>query len=199
MCGRYKIGAGGENTRYREIIEQANRSMRGEMVITEHENGDIRPGDIAPVIVTISSNETCTGMNWGFDFDGKKVINARSETAHSRLAFSQSLLTMRCLVPVMGYYEWNSRNEKFYFTDPDGRILMLAGLYRIGRDGMREFTILTREAYGEYAEIHNRMPLIMRECDLWLNDASQSRRLLATGDDVKLDVICQSPQQISMF
>ena len=43
------------------------------------------------------------------------------------------------------------------------------------------------------------MPLIIREKELWLRDASQSRRLLAGGGDIKLDIICQSSQQISMF
>ncbi|MBQ4088654.1 MAG: SOS response-associated peptidase [Clostridia bacterium] len=199
MCGRYTTGTEVENIRFREIMDEANRTMQGENEVILRENGDVYPGDVAPVMLTISSKSMFTGMRWGFDFDGKKVINARSETAHEKPAFRQSLAAMRCLVPVMGYYEWNARKEKFLFTDPNGDIFYLAGLYRFGADGFKEFSILTRDAYGEYGEIHDRMPLIIREKELWLRDASQSRRLLAGGGDIKLDIICQSSQQISMF
>lgn len=199
MCGRYTTGTEVENIRFREIMEEANRSMQGETEVIQRENGDVYPGDVAPVMMTISSKSVFTGMRWGFDYNGRKVINARSETAHEKPAFRQSLAAMRCLVPVTGYYEWNSRKEKFLFTDPNGDIFYLAGLYRFGADGFKEFSILTRDAYGDYGEIHDRMPLIIREKELWLRDATQSRRLLSGGDDIKLDIICQSSQQISMF
>ena len=199
MCGRYTTGTEEENVRFREIMDEANASMNGEETVVRRENGDVYPGDIAPVILTKSSITCFTGMRWGFDYDGKKVINARSETAHEKPAFRQSLAEMRCLVPVMGYYEWNSRKEKFLFTDPNGEIMYLAGLYRFGATGFPEFTIITRDAYGEYGKIHDRMPLIIRDNELWLRDALSSRRLLAGGDNIKLDVICQSSQQISMF
>lgn len=199
MCRQYTTGTEAENIWFHEIMEEANRLLAGETCVMQRENGDVFPGDIAPVLLTIRSSDRYAGMRWGFDFDGKKVINARSETAHEKPAFRQSLLAMRCLVPVMGYYEWNSRKEKFLFADPNGDMLMLAGLYRFGANNFPEFTILTREAYGEYGKIHSRMPLIIRERDLWLHEPARSRSLLASGGDIKLDIISQSPQQLSMF
>lgn len=199
MCGRYTTGTEVENIRFREIMEEANRSLGGEEQIKMRENGDFYPGDIAPVIVTKRSIQEATAMRWGFDVMGKKVINARSETAHEKPAFRQSLDSMRCLVPVTGYYEWNARKEKFLFRDRSGDIFYLAGLYRFGNDAKPEFTIITREAYGEYRDIHSRMPLIIRDHEIWLRDAAGARKMLAGGDNMKLDVICQSSQQISMF
>ena len=139
MCGRYTTGTEVENIHFREIMDEANRTMQGENEVILRENGDVYPGDVAPVMLTISSKSMFTGMRWGFDFDGKKVINARSETAHEKPAFRQSLAAMRCLVPVMGYYEWNARKEKFLFTDPNGDIFYLAGLYRFGEMDLRSF------------------------------------------------------------
>lgn len=199
MCGRYTTGTEEENIRFREIMEEANASMGGEASVSMRQDGDVYPGDIAPVMLTKSSKTYYTGMRWGFNYNGKKVINARSETAHEKPAFRQSFAAMRCLVPVMGYYEWNSRKEKFLFTDPDREIIYLAGLYRFDATGFPEFTIITREAYGEYGDIHDRMPLIIREKEIWLRDAVLSRRLLMGGNDIKLNVMCQSSQQISMF
>jgi len=199
MCGRYTTGTEEENVYFREIMEEANRTLNGEAPVRIRDNGDVYPGDAAPVFVAERKSERVAGMIWGFNYDGKKVINARSETAHIKPAFRQSLASMRCLVPVMGYYEWNAQKERFLFTEPNGDILYLAGLFRFGIRGVPEFTVITRAAYGAYAEIHDRMPLIIREKELWLHDAEMSRKMLSGGGDIKLDIICQSPQQLFMF
>ena len=199
MCGRYTTGTEVENIRFKEIIDEANRSLKGENTVAQRESGDIYPGDIAPVMVTVSSENLYKGMRWGFDVNGKLVINARSETALDKPMFRQSALTMRCLVPVFGYYEWNNRKEKFLFTDPNGDIILLAGLYRYSSTGIGEFTIITRDAVGEGSKIHDRMPLIIRDRDMWLHDSARTRDILASAGNVRLDIICQSSQQLSMF
>ncbi len=199
MCGRYSTGTEVENIRFREIINEANANIIGDKLIIPRSDGDIYPGDLAPVAYTKSSIVQYTAMNWGFKYNGRLIINARSETADIKPMFSHSLNYMRCLVPAAGYYEWNSRNEKFFFADPNGEMLNLAGLFRYNTAGLPEFTILTRDAFGTYADIHSRMPLIIYEHDAWLNDTSAAKKLLNSGSDIKLDVICQSSQQLSMF
>lgn len=199
MCGRYTTGTEEENIRFKEIIDQVNEGLEVENAIKMRENGDVYPGDMAPVMLTDSSKNVYKGMRWGFEANGRLVINARSETASEKPMFARSVERMRCLVPVMGYYEWNARKEKFLFRDPNGEMLLLAGLYRYSSSGLREFTILTRDAYSAYGDIHDRMPLIIRDRDMWLNDNSCVKDLLNAGGDIKLDVTCQSPQQLSMF
>ena len=199
MCGRYSTGTEVENIRFREIINEANKSLSEEKAIVLRENGDVYPGDYAPVMVTDSGIVRYEGMRWGFEINGRLVINARSETAAEKPLFRQSAENMRCLVPAAGYYEWNARKEKFMFTDPNGELLMLAGLYRYSIEGITEFTILTRDAYGAYADIHGRMPLIIRDSEMWLNDRNATAKLLSSGAGVRLDISCLSPQQLSMF
>jgi putative SOS response-associated peptidase YedK len=55
--------------------------------------------------------------------------------------------------------------------------LFFAGLYR-DFEGEREFVILTRNASGEVAEVHDRMPVILRvdQIEAWLSGA------MALGD-----------------
>ena len=193
------MGTEEENIRFKEIIDEANLSLHGENEIAAHENGNVYPGDFAPVAVTIRSNVKFLGMRWGFENSGKTVINARSETAREKPLFSRCLIESRCLVPCMGYYEWNPRKERFLFSDPNGEIIYMAGLYRMTASGEKQYTILTREAFGRYAEVHQRMPLIIGDRDTWLNDPGAATKLLASGGDVRLDMRCQTPQQLSMF
>ena len=199
MCGRYTMGTEEENIRFKEIVEEANKSIKGNAAIAIRENGDVYPGDIAPVLATDSSKEYYRAMRWGFKTENRPVINARCETAAEKPMFRESMRSMRCLIPVMGYYEWNARKEKFLFMDPDGDLLMLAGLYRYSADGLPEFTIITREATGACGEIHGRMPLIIRDKDIWLREPLKAAALLRSGGSEKLDIICCSPQQLSMF
>src|SRR5580658_5887505 len=45
--------------------------------------------------------------SWAKDASGAaKMINARSETAASKPAFSEAMKYRRCLVPTDGFYEW---------------------------------------------------------------------------------------------
>lgn len=199
MCGTYRISTEEDNIYYRRVIENASRQMFDKNKKRICESGDVYPGDTAPIIYTDSSIMTFDCMRWGFDLNGKKIINARSETVLERPLFRESARSMRCIVPAIGYYEWNSKKEKFFFTDPNGEELAIAGLYRYAADGAREFAIITCEAYDAYGDIHPRMPLIIRERELWLNSFAESRKLLAAGNNVKLNIQCQSPRQISMF
>lgn len=199
MCGRYKIGSDGDKTRFFGLIEEINLDFIDEKAINLRENSDVNPGGMAPVIVTKRSIYAGTQMRWGFEAGGKLVINARSESAFEKPMFRDSAAAMRCVVPALGYYEWNERREKFLFSPPDGGLIMLAGLYRYAPDGAPEFVIVTRQAYGEYGKIHGRMPLVLHDWRAWLSDPAAARGVLAEGGEVKLDIRCQSPRQLSMF
>jgi putative SOS response-associated peptidase YedK len=48
---------------------------------------------------------------WAKDASGAaRMINARSETARTKPAFCDGLISRRCLIPADGFYEW-SRHE----------------------------------------------------------------------------------------
>jgi putative SOS response-associated peptidase YedK len=99
------------------------------------------------------------------------AINARSESIHEKPTFREAFRTSRCLIPATGYYEWAtslgkySPKQPFYITSEDGSPLSIAGIWSSWRSEKGELiqsaAIITREAVGELATIHSRMPVFM--------------------------------------
>jgi putative SOS response-associated peptidase YedK len=104
------------------------------------------------------------------------AINARSESIHEKPTFRSAFRTTRCLIPVQGYYEWATAlgrykpKQAFYISGADKKSLSVAGLWSSWRapDGqfVESASIITREAVGELATIHSRMPVMMAK-DRW--------------------------------
>jgi putative SOS response-associated peptidase YedK len=122
---------------------------------------------------------------------GAKMINARSETAATTSAFRTSLAKRRCLLPADGWYEWRreGKHKQAYFTtSPDGTSLAMAGLWTVWRDPKEKdgppivsVAVLTTEAQGQVADVHDRMPLLMApdQWAAWLDpDVDQVDQLL---------------------
>ncbi|MFB7662917.1 SOS response-associated peptidase [Kitasatospora sp. NPDC056138] len=131
-----------------------------------------------------------------------KMINARSDTVHEKPAYRQAFASRRCLLPVDGYYEWQTmtgekgkpRKQPFFVSRVDGRPLALAGLYEFWRDRtvaaddpaawLVTCTIVTTDAEPALAPIHERMPLFLDPAtfDAWLDpsldNAEEVRPLL---------------------
>ncbi|HVQ97631.1 MAG TPA: SOS response-associated peptidase [Mycobacterium sp.] len=133
---------------------------------------------------------------------GPQLINARAEKVTTSPAFRSSAKSRRCLVPMDGYYEWRATPGKktgktpYYMYRSDGDMLFMAGLWSVWRDPRDErgstpllsCTIITTDAVGELAEIHDRMPLVLpeRDWDRWLNpDVPADAELLARAPDVR--------------
>jgi putative SOS response-associated peptidase YedK len=132
---------------------------------------------------------------------GPLLINARADKVTSSPAFRSSAKSKRCLVPMDGYYEWRvssdgadkkSRKTPFFMFREDGEPLFMAGLWSVwkpAKDGspLLSCTIITTDAPGELAEIHDRMPLVVpeRDWDRWLDpDAPVDEDLLTRPPDV---------------
>ena len=115
-----------------------------------------------------------------------RAINARSESIHEKPTFRDSFKSRRCLIPADGYYEWATElgryktKQPFYITSNDGHPLSIAGIWNSWRSpsGMliQTASVITREAVGELAAIHHRMPVIMpkNRWDNWLDNAPHS-------------------------
>ncbi|MCV7168707.1 SOS response-associated peptidase [Mycobacterium manitobense] len=132
------------------------------------------------------------------DNKGPLLINARSEKVTSSPAFRNSAKNKRCLVPMDGWYEW--RGEKgaktpFYMYGGDGELLYMAGLWSTWRPKeapedappLLSCTIITTDAAGPLAEIHDRMPLTISRADWdrWLDpDAAVDEGLLRGHGDL---------------
>ncbi|TFC27855.1 SOS response-associated peptidase [Cryobacterium sp. TMT2-18-3] len=112
------------------------------------------------------------------------TFNARAETAAEKPTFKSSVASRRALVPATGYYEWHTDGTvktPYFIHSDDGLPLAFAGLYSWWRNPaladddparwVLSATILTQDAEGPLAALHNRMPVILAEewWDQWLD------------------------------
>jgi putative SOS response-associated peptidase YedK len=110
-------------------------------------------------------------MDWGLagkGIDGKSrsLINARSETVEQKWPFSK-LLQNRCLVVASGYIEWKTFGKTkipHLHVLENGDLFTIAGLYEEDPETkVKKFTLLTKEANAQTADIHDRMPVIFNK------------------------------------
>lgn len=111
------------------------------------------------------------------------TFNARIETASERPAFRQSVPHQRAVVPVDGYYEWQTiAGVKTPFYVHADQPIALAGLYGWWRpsvhdDWLLTATILTRPAPARLAWLHERAPVTVpaRAVNAWCDPHADGR------------------------
>lgn len=119
---------------------------------------------------------------------GASAINARIESASEKSTFATAVRKRRAIVPATGYYEWtvvDGIKTPHFIHFPDGELMVFAGLYEWWRDAsaaedspqrwLLSTSILTREATGALAGIHDRMPVFLSPglVDEWLDPHTQ--------------------------
>ena len=169
---------------------------------------NVAPTDEALVIVQREDRRAVVAYRWGLIPHwsenakvGSKMFNARAETLTSSPAFREALVRRRCLIPVDGFYEWKREGtvrQPYLIGRADGLSLTLAGLWAGWRDPatervVRSFTIVTSAPNDQMIDLHDRMPVVLREeaWATWLDpatDRSELRALLEPTDDVTLDI-----------
>lgn len=181
MCGRFYVPEDDSAETIRAILEYL-----------EHRNvkvktGDVFPGDVAAVVASNRHLEPQPfAMEWGYHLsDGKRIINARSETAAQKAMFADGIRQRRCLIPAQHYYEWekaDGRKVKYAIEPKDSVGFFLAGIYRL-EAGKPVFTVLTRSAAEGIAFIHERMPVILpnEATTDWLNPKYHGDDILKTA------------------
>jgi putative SOS response-associated peptidase YedK len=144
---------------------------------------NIAPGQMVPVVISQSPNRLVL-MRWGliprWAKDQKsscKMINARIETITERPSYRHLVADNRCLVPASGYYEWKAEGREkipYYIYPAQGAFVAFAGLHNTWKDTkgveIQTFTIVSRDAYDQMAQLHNRMPVVLAHEDeqAWL-------------------------------
>jgi putative SOS response-associated peptidase YedK len=144
--------------------------------------------------------------SWSKDAKGgARMINARIETVTTKPAFAKAAARRRCLLPSLGYYEWQNTEDgkiPWFLHDPQRRTLAMAGLYELWRDESRDeddphrwlwtCTIITQPAADLLGHIHDRTPLIVPAelQEAWLDcssgDVAVAERLLERIPQVHL-------------
>ena len=186
MCARYTLP--GDDPRVLKLERILRDRYEGTPLLDRFRTGELAPGAIAPVrCLNRRQVPSWFLMKWGFALKGAKLIfNARSETLLEKPVFRESALHHRCLVPACAFFEWSHTSpekEKVAFAHPQGRLVWMAGIYTLESPEPR-FTVITREAAGEAARVHPRMPLILEpgKHAQWLSPQTDPRPLLTGGD-----------------
>lgn len=182
MCGRFTL-----RTPTPVLIEQ----FRLDEAIDRGPRYNIAPSqDIAVVRQAADGTRVMNALWWGLAPSwakdpgiGNRMINARSETAAEKPSFRAAFKRRRRLIPADGFYEWvkgaGKQKQPYLIEMADAAPFALAGLWehwpRGAQSGDPErietCTILTTEAAGRMAEIHDRMPVILspNDYDPWLD------------------------------
>lgn len=181
MCGRFNFPKESQDRILHSVLEDLEQ--RNIQVKT----GDIFPGDVAAVIASNRKLEPqAFAMEWGYKMpDGKRIFNARSETASHKAMFADGMRQRRCLIPAANYYEWQKTPDgkvKYSIKPKNTDGFYLAGIYRL-ENGVPVFSVLTREPAESIAFIHNRMPVVLPQIVMadWLNPKNRGEDVLSAA------------------
>ena len=173
MCYRFYIDLFFKNRVKKEITDKGIL-VPAEGFAALSKPRDVYPSEKALVIAGSRGALSAESMGWGFSNPVSKglLANARSESIKEKPTFRESAFLRRCAIPASGFYEWDEYKARYKFFRTDEELLWLAGIYRI-ENGLKRFTVLTREAAGPMVSIHPRMPVTMSgfEINTWISDA----------------------------
>ena len=180
MCGRYLTPDQAAFERYWGTV--APPDFR--------QSFNVAPSQLAPVLRRDSNGLTvATLMIWGFQPGWAKRgwINARAETVFETRAFARAALRHRCLVPAMGWYEWQGDKapKQPYVLHRDGFVpIAFAGLWTARQiDGawQHSYAIVTRQAHEAIRDLHDRMPAVLDgdAAAVWLRPEAEPDALRA--------------------
>ena len=170
-----------------------------------------------PVIAERDGELVIEKMQWWliphWSKDGKikaTTFNAKAETLDESKLFMPYFKSSRCLVPADAFYEWKNiavqkevkgkkvevqEKQPMCIRMKNQKPFMFAGLFSVWKNDKGEefpsFSIITTTPNELMAEIHSRMPVILKEkqFDEWLNRENKN-----TGDLKKLLVAYPSTQ-----
>lgn len=172
-----------------------------------------RDADPATAVRQIRTARWGLVPSWSHDRKGAaKMINARIETVSQKPAFKAATARRRCLIPALGYYEWQKTDAgkvPHFLQDPDGHLLAMAGLYELWRDHalsdddpqrwLWTCTIITQQATDLLGDIHDRNPVVVPVglraawLDCHRDDVATAERLLERIPEARLEPYVVSP------
>lgn len=170
MCGRFTITVPYSELLIRYYIDE-------ETNINYESTYNAAPMQYIPAVVRGSNGNRLGTLRWGLvpswakdDKIGSKLINARAETLTEKPSFNRLIASRRCIIPADGFYEWQQHGKSkqpFRITMKGESIFSFAGLYDIwtnqDEEKLSTCIIITTEPNSLMADIHNRMPVILRK------------------------------------
>ena len=136
------------------------------------------------VVVFGTEDEPVAGiMRWGFHRPFNPSINNTRTDKLDGPTWKQAFRERRCLIPVSRFAEAEGEKgakTRTWFALPDEPLFAVAGLWRDTDEWGRAYTMVMTEACIHVAQVHDRMPVILRRDDWndWLDGAPDDARLL---------------------
>ena len=195
MCGR--------------VVQASGPDLLGLRIVNSFEGRDRRGGNLPPRYNAAPSQElwairqhpdtgerTLDLLRWGLIPYWMKAkpkpppINAKAETVAKLPMFRDAYRKRRCILPIDAFFEWKAVlgskvKQPFAIAMADRSPFGLAGLWENWKDPatgewVHTFAVITTNPNELVAEIHDRMPAILKpeDYDRWLSEEPDPRDLL---------------------
>ncbi|WNF38980.1 SOS response-associated peptidase [Bacillaceae bacterium IKA-2] len=187
MCGRFTLSA-----TPLEIAERFNVPLSFFELYEKSYN--VSPSHHILSVINSGLERRAGLLRWGLipswskdEKIGYKMINARAETIDEKPSFKHAFMKRRCLIIADGFYEWKRQSgtkQPMRITLRNQQLFAMAGLWEKWQapDGNSIYscTVITTKPNELVADIHDRMPVILRKQDeqLWLNRNIEDVKLL---------------------
>lgn len=154
--------------------------------------GSVFPKSPGMVVRLEEGQRVVRSMIWGFPLvlkgkqgqplKPKPINNARTDKLDSFM-WRYSFQERRCIIPVSEFAEAEGKagaKTKTWFSLPDERLFGVAGLWTNSDEWGLAFTMVMTEACIHVADVHDRMPVILKRDDWqdWLDGAPDRAKLL---------------------
>ena len=190
MCGRYLTPAEAD----------FERGWKLHAPTAYRQSYNLAPSQTAPVLLPAEGGGMRLELfTWGFQpvWAKRAWINARSETVFTSRAFAPAARKHRCLVPALGWYEWQGQSpprQPWIFHRDGFRPFAFAGIAcPPTADQQGNFAILTTAAAERLAHIHGRMPVVLGESEQhsWLDPK--------LGEDAAIGLLARNRVDFSTY
>lgn len=198
MCGRYPTPRDADRLR---------RQFELQRLSSFEPQPNVAPTDPAPVIIATDDGRELRYMRWGLlphwakdEKQAARMINARVETVFEKPAYSRYVKRNRCIVPALGFFEWDQSKQPYLIRLKSGDLMGFAGIWNRWHDPVEPertietYSIITTDANSLVAEVHDRMPVLVQpgHYQAWLDKGVQDPESIAAltcqigPDDVEL-------------
>ncbi|RKD22653.1 hypothetical protein BEP19_10365 [Ammoniphilus oxalaticus] len=207
MCGRFTLTGIFDELIIRYGIEYALDPFHDPRY-------NVAPMQMIAAVIHDGERNRLGQLRWGLvpswakdESMASRMINARSETLLERPSFRNLVSRKRCLIPADSFYEWktiNGKKQPIRFMLEDESIFSMAGLYDSwicpkSGEKISTCTIITTSPNELVADVHDRMPVILRKEDeqKWINghntDTAQLLSLLVPFSEAEMKCHTVSP------
>lgn len=184
MCGRYATTAN-PATLAADLDAVDEVSGSDESVQPAPVNYNVAPTDRVCAVVDRRGVRRIRGMRWGLVppwtkqlGKGPPLINARADSLAEKPAFRTAFRHKRCLVPMDGWFEWQTQSQSqagtraqkvakipYFMTPSAGSRLYVAGLWSVlhvpDTVPLLSCSVVTVDSAAHLTDVHDRMPLVL--------------------------------------